>query len=489
MEAKKLIEILKGDQLVSTHGTTEIEISALMIDSRSVEANNCYIAIKGLKSDGHDFIQSAIEKGATCIVCEDLPQIMHSHVLYAKVKDGRTSIAKLAHHFYDNPSAKLNVVGVTGTNGKTTVATLLYQLFTKLGFKCGLLSTVENIIAGRVLTSTHTTPDAINIAKLMAHMYDEGCEYIFMEVSSHALDQKRTLGIDFKIAIFSNITHDHLDYHQTFLNYINAKKVFFDNLSEESFAIVNCDDKNGKVMVQNTKAKVLTYGLHTMSDYHTKLLSDDIGGLHLKLNNQEVMFSMAGAFNAYNLTAVFAVTQVMKVDATLALSIMSGLSGAEGRMEKIIDMRHGKVGIVDYAHTPDALENVLTTIKTSLKPNQKIITVVGCGGDRDAAKRPIMGGIAAKLSDKVILTSDNPRSEDPEAILADMHSGLTEKQKEKCLKISDRLMAIKTAVMIAATGDVILVAGKGHEKYQEIKGEKFPFEDKKILSEAFSGTI
>ncbi len=489
MEAKKLFEILKGDQLLSMQGTTEIEINALVIDSRKVEASNCYIAVTGLKSDGHDFIQSAIEKGATCIVCENLPLEIHTTVLYVKVKDSRTAIALLAHHFYDNPSTKLIVVGVTGTNGKTTVSTLLYQLFTKLGYKCGLLSTVENIIAGKILPSTHTTPDAISTAKLMDLMYNEGCEYIFMEVSSHALDQKRTLGIDFKIAIFTNITHDHLDYHQTFLNYINAKKILFNDLSEHSYAVVNFDDKNGKTMVQNTKAKVITYGLQTMTDYHTKLLSDDITGLHLKINNQEVMFSMTGAFNAYNLTAVFASSQLMHVDGTKALSILSSLSGAEGRMEKVIDAKHNRVGIVDYAHTPDALENVLKTLRKSLKPNQKLITVLGCGGDRDAAKRPIMASIAASLSDKVIMTSDNPRSEDPEAILADMQKGLSENQKENCLKISDRLMAIKTAVMIAAPGDVVLVAGKGHEKYQEIKGEKFPFEDKKILSDAFSGTI
>ncbi len=489
MEAKKLFEILKGDQLVSLHGATDIEISALVIDSRKVETNNCYIAVKGLKSDGHEFISSAIEKGANCIVCEILPETLQFSILYVQVKDSRSAIAFLAHHFYNNPSTKLKVVGVTGTNGKTTVATLLYQLFTKLGYKCGLLSTVENIIAGQVLASTHTTPDAISIAKLMTYMYDEGCEYIFMEVSSHALDQKRTLGIDFKVALFTNITHDHLDYHETFLNYINAKKLFFDGLSSTAFAIINFDDKNGKIMVQNSKAKVLSYSLHSMTDYRTKLLSDDISGLHLKINNEEVMFSMTGAFNAYNLTAVYAAAQVLGEESTKVLSILSELSGAEGRMEKVQDHKSGKVGIVDYAHTPDALENVLKTIKSSLKPSQKVITVVGCGGDRDATKRPVMASIAATLSDKVILTSDNPRSEDPEKILADMQNGLKENQKEICLKISDRLMAIKTAVMIAAPGDVILVAGKGHEKYQEIKGEKFPFEDKKILSEAFSGNV
>lgn len=489
MEAKKLFEILKGDQLVTTCGADDAEINALVIDSRKVEQNTCYIAVKGTISDGHDFVKSAIEKGATCIVCEKLPDDIDQAVMYVQVKDARTTLALLAHKFYDFPSTKLNVVGVTGTNGKTTVATLLYQLFSRLGYKCGLLSTVENIIAGQVLSSTHTTPDAISIAKLMHHMYAEGCQYIFMEVSSHALDQKRTYGIDFKVAIFTNITHDHLDYHKTFLNYINAKKIFFDNLSTTSYAIINDDDKNGRTMVQNSKAKVLSYGLHSMSDYQTKLLSDDISGLHLKINNNEVMFSMTGAFNAYNLTAVYATAQVLEQDSTTVLSILSELSGAEGRMEKVIDKVHNKVGIVDYAHTPDALENVLKTIKASVKPNQKIITVVGCGGDRDAAKRPIMAGIAAAYSDRVILTSDNPRSEDVQAILNDMVKGLSGDQLSHCLVIIDRLMAIKTAVVIAAPGDVILVAGKGHEKYQEIKGEKFPFEDKKILSEAFSGSI
>jgi UDP-N-acetylmuramoyl-L-alanyl-D-glutamate--2,6-diaminopimelate ligase len=399
------------------------------------------------------------------------------------------AMAMLAHQFYNNPSAKMKVIGATGTNGKTTITTLLYQLFSKLGYTCGLISTVENRIGNTILQATHTTPDSISIAELMSQMYEVGCTHVFMEVSSHALDQKRTQGIQFHTAIFSNITHDHLDYHKTFLEYIKAKKSFFDHLNAQSYAIINEDDKNGKVMVQNCKAKVIGYALHTLTDYHCKILSNDISGLHIKINNEEAMCLMAGEFNAYNITATLAAAVTAGENSNEVLSILSGLNGAEGRMEKVIDKRNGKVGIVDYAHTPDALENVLTTIKSSLKEGQKIITVVGCGGDRDASKRPLMAEIGAKLSDKIVLTSDNPRTENPENILDEMEKGLSETLKSKCLRITDRLMAIKTACLIASHGDVILVAGKGHEKYQEINGIKLPFEDKKILSEIFSGNI
>ncbi len=487
LNISQFIERLKRDQLLSSVGNDEMEINGLTIDSRTVQNGFCYIAIKGSAADGHQYIQAAIDKGATCIVCEDLPHNYDAHVCYVQVKDARKSTAMMAHHFYQSPSTKLNVVGVTGTNGKTSIATLLYQLFMQVGKKCGLISTVENRIGDTIIPSTHTTPDAISLARLMSQMYEEGCEYIFMEVSSHALEQCRVGEVDFKVAIFSNLSHDHLDYHGTFLNYINAKKLLFDHLSSSAYAIINTDDKNGRVMVQNTKAKVITYALHNMADYHTKLISDEITGLHLRIADEEVHFSMSGIFNAYNLTAVFIAASVLGIDKNEVLPLLSTLQGAEGRMEKVIDKVNGKVGIVDYAHTPDALENVLTTIKKSLNPNQQVITVVGCGGDRDRTKRPVMGKIAASLSHRVIFTSDNPRSENPEEILNEILEGVNENDIAKCLRITDRSMAIKTAAMLAAPGDVILVAGKGHEKYQEINGVKTPFEDKKVLSEVFSG--
>jgi UDP-N-acetylmuramoyl-L-alanyl-D-glutamate--2,6-diaminopimelate ligase len=487
LKANEFVDILKNDILLSVTGNEEVNVYSLHIDSRRVQNASCYIAIKGTQADGHDYIESAISKGAQCIVCEVFPNTIHPNVTYILVTNSRQATAKMAHHLYQYPSTKLNVVGVTGTNGKTSIATLLYQLFMKLGNKCGLISTVENRIGDEIIPSTHTTPDAIAVAQLMASMYEADCEYIFMEVSSHALEQDRVLGVKYKVAIFSNLSHDHLDYHGTFLNYINAKKLLFDGLDKSATAIVNVDDKNGKVMVQNTKAKILTYALHTMSDYHTKLISDDISGLHLKMDEEEVFFSMSGAFNAYNLTAVYIAARELGMDKIDVLRELSILSGAEGRMEKVIDTVSGKLGIVDYAHTPDALENVLKTINASAKSLQKVITVIGCGGDRDKTKRPIMASIAASLSDKVVLTSDNPRSENPETILDEMYAGVSPELKSKCVRITDRESAIKTAVLLASPGDIILVAGKGHEKYQDINGVKTPFEDKKVLLEVFQG--
>lgn len=489
MKAEKLFEILDRNQLISIHGDINQEVNEIIIDSRKAEKNNCFIAIKGNVVDGHNYIESVVLNNVTLIVCEEIPSKPYDHVCYVKVKDTKKVTGLLAHQLYGNPSRKLTVIGVTGTNGKTTVATLLYQLYTELGYKCGLISTVENVIAGRIIPSTHTTPDAVSLARLMKEMFDNDCEYIFMEVSSHALDQDRTNGVQFKAALFTNITHDHLDYHKTFLSYINAKKKFFDDLTSSSIAIINTDDNNGKVMVQNCDAKVLTYGLRSLVDYKCKVLSNDISGLQLKINNHEVNFLMSGEFNAYNLLAVYALATELGEDETKVLSILSTLQGAEGRMQKVIDVKTGKVGIIDYAHTPDALENVLKTINDSLSGDQKVITVTGCGGDRDKTKRPLMAKIAADLSDRLIMTSDNPRSEDPEEILKDMEKGLDLETRLKCLKITDRAMAIKTAVMLANRNDVILVAGKGHEKYQEIKGQKFPFEDKKILLDAFEGNI
>lgn len=489
MEAKKLFEIYIGDLSQERRGTQEGDIRGIALDSRKVVEGGCYIAIRGNAADGHDFIPQAIAAGAKAIVCETMPDTSAEGVFYLRVSDTRAAAARLAHGFYGDPSAQTTVVGVTGTNGKTTVATLLYQLYTRLGFTCGLISTVENIIGQEVIPATHTTPDAVSLAALMRDMKDKGCDYIFMEVSSHALDQKRVMGVHFKAAVFTNITHDHLDYHKTFLAYIQAKKLFFDHLEEGSLAIINMDDRNGKTMVQNTRGKVVGYALHTMADYRCKILADDITGLQLRINQWDVSCRISGAFNAYNLTAVLAVAHGLGQDHDEVLSILSGLRGAEGRMEKVDDAVRNRTGIVDYAHTPDALENVLKTITASAGKDQKIITVVGCGGDRDAAKRPIMAALAAKYSHTAIFTSDNPRSEDPESILDQMMVGLDEEQKSRSLRITDRLMAIKTAAMMAGNGDIVLVAGKGHEKYQDIKGVKYPFEDKKILSEAFSGHI
>lgn len=489
LEAKKLFEIYIGDLSRERWGNPEGDISGIALDSRKVVPGGCYVAIRGTAADGHDFIPTAIKDGARAIVCEAMPVEKVDGVFYLVVSDARAAAARLAHGFYGDPSAEMTVAGVTGTNGKTTVATLMYQLFTKLGYTCGLISTVENIIGHDVIPATHTTPDAVSLAALMREMKDRGCTHVFMEVSSHALDQKRVMGIHFKAAVFTNISHDHLDYHKTFLGYIQAKKLFFDHLEENCFAVINADDKNGKTMVQNTKGRIVSYALHTMADYRCKILSDDIAGLQLRINQWDVSCRMSGAFNAYNLTAVLATAVLLGQNEDEVLSILSDLRGAEGRMEKVEDPVKNRTGIVDYAHTPDALENVLRTIVASSGKNQKIITVVGCGGDRDATKRPVMAAIAAALSHTVIFTSDNPRSEDPEIILDQMMEGLDEVKRAKSIRITDRLMAIKTAAMMAGNGDIVLVAGKGHEKYQEIKGVKYPFEDKKILSEAFSGHI
>jgi UDP-N-acetylmuramoyl-L-alanyl-D-glutamate--2,6-diaminopimelate ligase len=488
LKANDFVDILKGENnLLSVEGNNYNNVYSLHIDSRKVVEGGCYFAVKGTLADGHEYISSAIDKGASCIICEMIPTNIIQGLVYIQVKDCRKAIATCAHHFYDYPSTKLNVVGVTGTNGKTSIATLLFQLYTHLGYTCGLISTVENRIGSTILPSTHTTPDAIAVAQLMANMYAEGCEYIFMEVSSHALEQSRVYCVQYKVAIFSNLSHDHLDYHGTMLHYINAKKLLFDQLNSSAVAIINADDRNGKVMVQNTKAKVITYALHSMADYHTKLITDDINGLHMRLDDEEVIFSMSGAFNAYNLTAVYIAARELGVDKMNILQVLSVLNGAEGRMEKVIDAQTKKIGIVDYAHTPDALENVLKTIKASLKAQQHVITVIGCGGDRDKTKRPVMARIAAEFSDKVVLTSDNPRSENPETILDEMIVGIPPDLLPRCLRMSDRQTAIKTAVLLASPGDVILVAGKGHEKYQEINGVKTPFEDKKVLLDVFQG--
>ncbi|MEM1119914.1 MAG: UDP-N-acetylmuramoyl-L-alanyl-D-glutamate--2,6-diaminopimelate ligase [Bacteroidota bacterium] len=475
----KLEPILSKVIIKEKVGPTNREIRKIVFDSRKVEPASLFVAVKGTQVDGHRFIEKAIVSGASVIVCEDLPTELNDSVLYLKVANSAAALGMLAHNFYERPSENLQLIGVTGTNGKTTTVTLLHRLFSELGYKVGLLSTVENKIGPTIIPSTHTTPDAIAINELLQEMVDSGCEYAFMEVSSHAIHQERINGLHFTGGVFTNISHDHLDYHQTFKEYINAKKKFFDDLPKSAFALTNLDDKNGKVMVQNTKAKIATYGVRRMGDFKAKILDNRIEGLHLTINEQELYCRLVGVFNAYNLLAVYGVGKLLEYDDLELLTILSNLSAAEGRFDTVL--KNDKVGIVDYAHTPDALANVLDTIQKIAKKTQKIITVVGCGGDRDKAKRPIMAKVSCERSDTVILTSDNPRSEDPGAILADMEKGVPETANHKTLVISDRRQAIKTACKLAKAGDVILVAGKGHEKYQEIKGEKFPFDDKQTL--------
>lgn len=485
MKAKKLESILPEGHQIDIFGDKNVAVKGLSIDSRKIEKGFVYAAFKGTLTDGHQYIDQAIERGATCIICEAISE-KKKGITYIITENVRQVVGEMANLFYDNPSLQMKITGVTGTNGKTTISTLLYQLFSAFGYKCGLISTVENKIGNETLASTHTTPDVISLHALMAKMRDEDCEYVFMEVSSHAIDQDRIAGLKFNGALFTNITHDHLDYHKTMKNYISAKKKFFDELSKDAFAITNVDDKNGMVMLQNTKARKITYGLKSMADYKAKILESTVQGLHLQINQREAYFRLIGEFNAYNLTLVYSAAVELGMESDDVLAILSGLRGAEGRFEQVFDQKKGMCGIIDYAHTPDALENVLETINKVKSKDSTVITVVGCGGDRDATKRPLMAQVAAKMSDKVVLTSDNPRSEDPELILDDMEAGLDSENIKKVIRISDRKQAIKTAVMMADNKDIILVAGKGHENYQEIKGEKFPFNDKEILKEFLS---
>ena len=486
MTAHKLFEILEDLKCEWQGATGTDQISGVSLDSRKIANGYVFAAIKGSKVDGHAYIETAINQGASVIICQKYPDTMPQGILFIKTEEPAKAYALVCHAFYGNPGTDLTIIGVTGTNGKTTVATLLFQLFTKLGYKCGLLSTVENLIVDKVINATHTTPDAEGIARLMAEMKSSGCTYVFMEVSSHALDQDRVYGIDFKGAIFTNITHDHLDYHGDFLTYKKAKKKFFDQLNKESIAILNADDKNGLSMGDHTKASVKTYGLRSMADYRCKIVSNDTNGLALIIDRKEVHLPMMGEFNAYNLTAVYAIAIELGFDADQILTYMSILPGAEGRLTLVRKANTSVTGVVDYAHTPDALENVLQTLRKTKKNTASLITVFGCGGDRDKTKRPEMGAIAAKYSDKVVVTSDNPRSEDPEAIINQVLEGIPATLKNKVLAISDRAQAIKTAAMLSSGSDIVLVAGKGHEKYQEIKGEKFPFEDKKVLEDVLS---
>jgi len=483
---KTVTQIFQQVKTISVLGNPEVEISQLTIDSRQVGPQTLFAALKGTQTDGHSYIEKAIELGASAILCEDLPEVIHPTVTYIQVNDSAESLGYSSSNFYDNPSSKLKLVGITGTNGKTTTVTLLFRLFRKLGYRCGLISTVQNQIDDTVIPSTHTTPDSINLNKLLAEMVEAGCTYAFMEVSSHSVVQHRITGLSFTGAIFSNITHDHLDFHKTFDNYIKAKKGFFDMLPKTAFALVNIDDRRGSVMVQNTKASINTYSLETLATVKGRIVSDSIYGLEMEIDNKEVHFQLIGTFNAYNLMAIYGAAILLGEDKDEVLINMSSLQTAPGRFEQIVSPDTRKVGIVDYAHTPDALENVLKTIKQIKDGNQQVITIVGCGGNRDATKRPIMAKIACELSDKVILTSDNPRFEDPEEILAQMQKGVPPIDFKKTKTIIDRKEAIHFAINeLSENGDIILVAGKGHETYQDIQGVKHDFDDRVIIREAF----
>ena len=476
----ELKDILYNVRITSTSGDMDIDVKGIAFDSRKVVAGFLFVAVKGTQSDGHDFIDKAIALGAILVVCERLPESINSQATYVSVKDTTIALGIICSNFYGNPSKKLKLVGVTGTNGKTTVATLLYQLFTALGRKCGLLSTVENRIADEVVPATHTTPDPIQINELLCKIVNAGCTHCFMEVSSHAAVQGRVEGIHFTGALFTNISHDHLDYHKTFENYIKAKKIFFDRLSSDAFALVNVDDKRGMVMLQNTKATKHTYGIKKMSDFHTRIITNSLDGLELAINNHTVWFKLIGDFNAYNLLAVASAAVLLGEEQEEVLLNLSSLSGAVGRFERILPGSKF-TAIVDYAHTPDALKNVLETITNFRSGTEQVICILGCGGNRDRSKRPLMAAIACKYSNKVILTSDNPRDEDPMEIIREMQKGVGPSDARKTLVMIDREEAIKTACMLAREKDIILVAGKGHETYQEVKGIRKPFDDREVV--------
>ena len=480
-----LADLLYKVSIRAVLGSTNIEVKDLQVDSRKVSTASCFMAIKGSTMDGHQFIDIAIQNGATTVICEMLPGVVSENITYVQVENSAVAAGYISHNFYGAPSATIKLVGVTGTNGKTTIVTLLWKLFTALGYKCGLISTIQNQIGNTVVLATHTTPDAISVNALLSQMLDAGCQYVFMECSSHAIHQHRIAGLQFTGALFSNISHDHLDYHTTFEEYIRVKKSWFDGLPSSAFAISNADDKRGRVMLQNTSAKKYYYSLTTMADCKGKILDNSLTGLHMLVNDTEVYFRMIGEFNAYNLLAVFEAAVCLGQDKNLVLQLLSSLDGAEGRFDYILSNQDKIMGIIDYAHTPDALLNVLATIKKLRQGNERIITVVGCGGDRDKTKRPIMAAVACEYSDQVIFTSDNPRNEDPLEILREMELGVNVVARKKYITIADRKEAIKTAVKLALKEDIILVAGKGHEKYQEIKEVRYDFDDKKMLWEMF----
>lgn len=477
-----LKEILYKVAIEAVKGSTDIEVNKIEFDSRKIVSDDVFVAIKGTISDGHDFIEKAIDLGATVIVCEAFPSLIIEGITYVQVKNTSSALAFMAANFYENPSENLKLVGVTGTNGKTTIASLLYQLFKKAGYKVGLLSTVKILVDDIEYKATHTTPDSLTINHYLNEMAEEGCEFCFMEVSSHGIHQKRTEGLHFVGGIFTNLSHDHLDYHTTFAEYRDVKKSYFDNLPKSAFAISNIDDKNGAVMLQNTKAKKLTYALKSYADYRAQILENQLSGLLMKINDQEVWVRLIGSFNAYNLLAIYATAVELGLENIEVLRLLSELESVSGRFQFIVS-ESNITAIVDYAHTPDALENVLKTIADIRTKNEQLITVVGCGGDRDTAKRPIMAKIASEMSDKAIFTSDNPRSEDPEAIISEMEEGVEPQNFKKTISIVDRKQAIKTACQFAQSGDIILIAGKGHETYQEIHGVRHDFDDMKTVKE------
>ena len=481
MKLSKIISKIKDSEIV---GNINVDVCSLGFDSRSVCANQLFFALVGTKVDGHNFIDDAIRQGASAIICQRLPQSINEKISYVKVVDSNAAMGIAASEFYDNPSAKLKLVGVTGTNGKTTTATLLYQLMKNYGYKAGLISTIANYINNEKIDTIHTTPDVLQINQLLSQMVETGCDYCFMEVSSHAVVQERIAGLNFAGGIFSNITRDHLDYHETFDAYIKAKKKFFDNLPKTAFALTNIDDKNGRIMLQNTKAKCKTYALRTLADYKCKILELSFEGMLLNIDGIDVWTKCIGDFNAYNLLAIYAAARELGIEKNEALRLLSDLNPAAGRFE-CIRSANGTTAIVDYAHTPDALENVVSIIN-EICTNEQLITVIGCGGNRDRGKRPMMAKVASENSNIAILTSDNPRYENPEDILKDMCEGLTPVTRKKTLVIADRREAIRTAIMMAKAGDVILVAGKGHEPYQEITGVRHHFDDKEIISEIFN---
>lgn len=484
---KKLSDLLYHVRLLSVKGVTDMQITGICIDSRKTAAGFLFIAQKGLQADGHQFITKATDAGAIAVVCEEMPFALREGVTYIQVQNCHEATAYIAHTFYNQPSRQLTLVGVTGTNGKTTIATLLYKLFTELGYHCGLISTVENKIGRVVIPATHTTPDAVSLNALLFDMVAAGCTYVFMECSSHAIHQHRITGLHFKVALFTNITHDHLDYHKTFDEYIRVKKSFFDNLDEDAFAISNLDEKRGTVMLQNTRAQKKFYALQNMADFKGRILENGLTGLVMVVNEKEVHCRLIGEFNAYNFLAVYGAAVCLGESAEEVLLVLSRLEGAEGRFDYIIG-KNNITGIIDYAHTPDALSNVLNTIQQLKQGHQQVITVVGCGGDRDNTKRPIMALVAANNSDKVILTSDNPRTEDPAVILEQMEAGLNSSGRRKTIVIEDRKEAIRTAIEQAERDAIILIAGKGHEKYQDINGVKYPFDDKQIFLELMGET-
>ncbi|OYU80460.1 MAG: UDP-N-acetylmuramoyl-L-alanyl-D-glutamate--2,6-diaminopimelate ligase [Flavobacterium sp. BFFFF1] len=477
-----LKDILYRVSIEAVKGTTDIEINMVDFDSRKISENDVFVAIRGTASDGHDFIEKAINQGAIAVVCDTFPEVIVSGITYVKVKDTNAALAFMADNFYDNPSKNLKLVGITGTNGKTTVASLLYQLFKKAGYKVGLISTVRILVDEVQYSATHTTPDPLTINRYLKAMNEVGVEFCFMEVSSHGIHQKRTEGLHFAGGVFTNLSHDHLDYHNTFAEYRDVKKSFFDHLEKSAFALSNVDDKNGLVMLQNSNAKKVTYALKSYADYKAQILENQLSGLLLKINDNEVWVRLIGTFNAYNLLAIYGTAVELGLDSFEVLRLLSELESVSGRFQFIISDQQ-ITAVVDYAHTPDALENVLKTINDIRTKNEQLITIVGCGGDRDKTKRPLMAGIAASLSDKIIITSDNPRTEDPEAIIAEMEKGVEPQHFKKTISITDRKQAIKTACQFAGPNDIILIAGKGHETYQEIQGVKYDFDDMKIVKE------